>query len=354
MPWPSSSPTHAVAHARARRAVPLSFRHAAAASAASAASSPATNRTATRPRSTGAASARSKAARTRMRSGRYLSMGCNHCVNPTCLSGCPVDAYTKDPVTGIVRHSADACIGCQYCTWNCSYGVPQYNPERGVVGKCDMCHGRLEHGQAPACVSACPEGAIADRDRQDRRLARRRGGKRRVRRAVRSTTKVCRRRASRCPRTCRRTRGRSTSRTSARNMPHWSLVMMTVLTQLSVGAFVTIWLLQLFGATDASRCRGADVAARGGARAQRRHPSPRPPGLRLPRAEDVAPVLAEPRGAAVHGVLRRRRALRGTALDGSAGQPGCRGADRRCSVSPASPPAPASIACHRARPGTRR
>src|SRR3990172_6554725 len=90
----------------------------------------------------------------------YLSMGCNHCVDPTCMSGCPVDAFTKDSATGIVLHSADTCIGCQYCTWNCSYGVPQYNRERGVVGKCDLCHSRLSHGQAPACVSACPSGAI--------------------------------------------------------------------------------------------------------------------------------------------------------------------------------------------------
>ncbi len=90
----------------------------------------------------------------------YLSMGCNHCLDAACLKGCPVDAYTKDPATGIVLHSADACIGCQYCVWNCPYSVPQFNPERGVVGKCDMCHGRLADGLEPACVNACPESAI--------------------------------------------------------------------------------------------------------------------------------------------------------------------------------------------------
>ena len=91
----------------------------------------------------------------------YLSMGCNHCLSPDCLLGCPVNAYTKDPVTGIVLHSADACIGCQYCVWNCPYSVPQFNPERGVVGKCDMCRGRVLDGREPACVGACPENAIS-------------------------------------------------------------------------------------------------------------------------------------------------------------------------------------------------
>jgi len=90
----------------------------------------------------------------------YLSMGCNHCMDAECVKGCPVDAYTKDPVTGIVLHSADACIGCQYCVWNCPYSVPQFNQERGIIGKCDMCHGRLTDGLEPACVNACPENAI--------------------------------------------------------------------------------------------------------------------------------------------------------------------------------------------------
>jgi formate dehydrogenase iron-sulfur subunit len=88
-----------------------------------------------------------------------LSMGCNHCLDPACLTGCPTNAYEKLD-NGVVAHHADECIGCQYCTWNCPYSVPVFQPDRRIVTKCDLCLPRLEDGLEPACVGACPTHAI--------------------------------------------------------------------------------------------------------------------------------------------------------------------------------------------------
>jgi formate dehydrogenase iron-sulfur subunit len=92
-----------------------------------------------------------------------VTTSCHHCVEPACMLGCPTQAYEKDPVTGIVKHLDDQCFGCQYCTLMCPYDAPKYNKSRGIVRKCDMCSSRLSHGEAPACVEACPNGAIAIR-----------------------------------------------------------------------------------------------------------------------------------------------------------------------------------------------
>jgi DMSO reductase iron-sulfur subunit len=166
----------------------------------------------------------------------YLSMGCNHCLSADCLRGCPVDAYKKDPVTGIVLHSAEACIGCQYCVWNCPYSVPQFNPERGVVGKCDMCHGRLTAGLEPACVNACPENAIEIEivDQLEWRsdyAAANAPGMPNAGHTI-STTRIT------LPEDVTSTLERVDIETLRPEHPHWSLVWMTTLIQLSAGTLV--------------------------------------------------------------------------------------------------------------------
>jgi Fe-S-cluster-containing dehydrogenase component/DMSO reductase anchor subunit len=90
-----------------------------------------------------------------------VTTACHHCLDPACMKGCPVGAYEKDPVTGIVKHLDDQCIGCQYCVFTCPYEVPRFNERQGIVRKCDMCADRLSAGEAPACVQGCPNEAIA-------------------------------------------------------------------------------------------------------------------------------------------------------------------------------------------------
>ena len=91
----------------------------------------------------------------------FMKSSCLHCVDPSCVSACPVTAMTKDPVTGIVGYDADACIGCRYCVAACPFGIPKYDYDSptGEIGKCELCRHRMKDGHYAACAEVCPTGA---------------------------------------------------------------------------------------------------------------------------------------------------------------------------------------------------
>jgi formate dehydrogenase iron-sulfur subunit len=179
-----------------------------------------------------------------------LSMSCNHCLEPACLQGCPTNAFEKLG-NGLVVHHADDCIGCQYCTWNCPYSVPVFQPDRRIVTKCDMCRPRLEGGIEPACVAACPTHAITvekvrvDEWRADHRAAD--APELPSSDITISTTRI----------TLPRGVPADTYAASDWNVrpehPHWPLVWLTLLSQLALGVSAT-------AATSAQRVLAAVLA----------------------------------------------------------------------------------------------
>lgn len=142
------------------------------------------------------------------RRSAYIPVMCQQCGEHTpCVSVCPQQAVDIDPETGVVGQMPQRCLGCRYCMAACPYHARYYNwwdptwpagmektlnpnvaPRmRGVVEKCNFCHGRYHEARAaaalnggkrtdatsytPACVEACPTGAIQFGDLDDKQSA---------------------------------------------------------------------------------------------------------------------------------------------------------------------------------------
>ena len=94
----------------------------------------------------------------------FLSLSCYHCMDPACIKFCPSQAITKRSEDGIVVVDQRECLGknqCALCLQVCPYDAPKFGQEPDAkMQKCDFCLDRLNEGQKPVCVSACPMKAI--------------------------------------------------------------------------------------------------------------------------------------------------------------------------------------------------
>lgn len=102
------------------------------------------------------------------RGERYSRRMCNHCVDPSCASACPVAAMQKTELGPVVYH-ADRCMGCRYCMVACPFGVPAYEWSSRLpkVRKCDQCYERQAAGKPTTCTEACPTNATICGDRDE-------------------------------------------------------------------------------------------------------------------------------------------------------------------------------------------
>ncbi len=91
----------------------------------------------------------------------FIKRQCMHCVEPACVSVCPVAALEKTPAGPVIYH-ADRCIGCRYCMAACPFNIPktQWDKKFPLIQKCDFCADLQAKGEQPACGAACPTGAL--------------------------------------------------------------------------------------------------------------------------------------------------------------------------------------------------
>ena len=83
-----------------------------------------------------------------------------HCEDPGCLKACPAPGAIVQYANGIVDFISENCIGCGYCVKGCPFNIPRISQVDHKSYKCTLCSDRVGVGLEPACVKACPTGAI--------------------------------------------------------------------------------------------------------------------------------------------------------------------------------------------------
>lgn len=125
----------------------------------------------------------------------FVRRQCMHCVDAVCVAACPGNALRKEE-DGTVSYTPDTCIACGTCARVCPFGVPvlEQRDTGPYVYKCTFCQDRVSNPEVPdvlnegwstpdvldeskkarhlaarrtpACVAACPTGALRHGERE--------------------------------------------------------------------------------------------------------------------------------------------------------------------------------------------
>jgi Fe-S-cluster-containing dehydrogenase component len=89
----------------------------------------------------------------------FTPIYCHHCAKSPCIESCPVDAVHRT-TRGIVLIEDELCIGCKECIEVCPFGAMQFDDDKEIAVKCDLCVDRLDNNEEPACAKACATRCI--------------------------------------------------------------------------------------------------------------------------------------------------------------------------------------------------
>jgi len=89
-----------------------------------------------------------------------IPLQCRHCEHAPCVCVCPTKALSRHDQDSPVLVDHDLCVGCKWCILACPFGVISLDSSGRSVIKCDQCFQRVQNGELPACVIACPTGAL--------------------------------------------------------------------------------------------------------------------------------------------------------------------------------------------------
>jgi Fe-S-cluster-containing dehydrogenase component len=98
----------------------------------------------------------------------YMPMPCMQCQTAPCIQAATGKAvYRRED--GIVVIDPKKAVGQKQLLKSCPYGAIFWNEEKQLPQKCTFCAHRIEEGQVPRCVRACPSECMKFGDLEDPR-----------------------------------------------------------------------------------------------------------------------------------------------------------------------------------------